>query len=136
GYSIIVVDTIGFIKNIPIGIIEAFKAVLEEISMADAIALIVDGSKELDQLKVELETALKILRDVGCIMKPIVIALNKVDLITEGLEKKIELIEYIAREYQLMLVGVVPISALKKLNIDSFKEALCQTAKFIQKNLA
>ncbi|MEM4789588.1 MAG: GTPase HflX [Ignisphaera sp.] len=135
GYNIVVVDTIGFIKNIPIGIIEAFKAVLEEISMADAIALIVDGSKELDQLRVELETALKILRDVGCETKPIVLALNKVDLISSGLEERIELINHMVKEYNLMLVDVVPISALKKLNIDSFKEALCRTAELIQKNL-
>jgi GTP-binding protein HflX len=134
-YNVIVVDTIGFIKGIPLNIIEAFKAVLEEISTSDAIILLIDGSKRGDQLEQELRTTFSILRDVGSILKPTLIAINKIDLIGSGLDEKIKLVKSIASEYQAFLIDIVPISALKKLNLDKLKESICRTVELIQKNL-
>lgn len=136
GHSAILVDTIGFIKNIPVGIIEAFKAVLEEISTADAIMLVVDGSRDLSQIENELRTAFSILKDIGCTSKPLVAVLNKVDLVSEQLDRRIELVRSLVAEYGAPLIDVVPVSALKRINIGNLKEALCRAVELIQKNLA
>jgi GTP-binding protein HflX len=134
-YNVVVVDTIGFIKGIPLDIIEAFKAVLEEISTADAIMLIIDGSKDFNQLELELRTAFSILRDTGSITRPMIIAINKLDLIDDGLEEKVNIAKSIASEYQAFLVDIVFISALKRINVDNLKESICRTVELIQKNL-
>lgn len=136
GNSVTLVDTIGFIKNIPIGIIEAFKVVLEEISNADALLVVIDGSKNMDQLKIELYTIFNVLKDMGCVDKPIVVALNKIDISNNSIDDRLKLIKKVAEEYRAQLTDIVPISALKRINIDILKEALCHTVKLIQKNLA
>lgn len=135
GNNVIVVDTIGFIKNIPVGIIEAFKAVLEEISSMDIILILVDGSRELDQIKLELDTTLNVLKDIGAVGKPIVVALNKIDVISlSELNKIIENVYLHLYEYKIQIIDVVAISALKKRNIDLLKEVLCQAVQLVQKN--
>ena len=57
---IALVDTVGFIKRIPIEIIEAFRAVLEEISDADGIVLILDASEDIDTVLDKLDSSIKI----------------------------------------------------------------------------
>lgn len=135
GNSIVLVDTIGFIKSIPLDIIEAFKAVLEEISNADIILLVVDGSKKVEQLQIEIQTAFKILIGTGCIDKPIVIALNKIDNINKDYGNIIDLVKEISNKYRAYLIDVVPISALKRININNLKEVLCRTVESIQMSL-
>jgi GTP-binding protein HflX len=54
-------DTVGFIKDIPTQLIEAFKSTLEEIIDANHILLIVDISEEPDIIKQKLKICLKII---------------------------------------------------------------------------
>lgn len=136
GINVVVTDTIGFIKNIPIGIIEAFRAVLEEISNADVVLLVVDGSRSLDQIETEFKTSLNILKDIGALGKPLIIALNKID-VANGVDINniIELIKLRANEYKAQFIDTITISALKRYNIDLLKDALCRTVQQVQKNL-
>jgi len=136
GINIVVTDTIGFIKNIPIGIIEAFRAVLEEISDADVVLLVIDGSKVLDQVEIELKTSLNILKDIGALGKPLIIALNKIDVANDAnISDIVELIKINTNEYKTQLIDVITISALKRYNIDLLKDALCRTVQQVQRNL-
>jgi GTP-binding protein HflX len=129
--SFVLIDTIGFIKDIPVGIIESFRAVLEEVSNADIIFLVVDGSKSLDNLFIEVNTSLDILRDVGALGKPIFVIINKIDLINNSnVDEYVKSIESHIKKYIDSLVDVIPLSALKKLNIDMVKDSLC---RYVQK---
>lgn len=52
-------DTVGFIRDIPTQLIEAFKSTLEEIIFADHIMLVVDISEDFETVKVKIMESLK-----------------------------------------------------------------------------
>ena len=132
--KIVLVDTIGFIKKLPIEIVEAFKVVLEEIKAADILLFVIDASKDLHLMYNEIDTALSILQNIGFEGKPIIVALNKIDLLNSNPESKrnIDDIAKSVDEYlhskNVNVARIVPISALKNLNIDMLKESICQVA--------
>ncbi|MEM0027263.1 MAG: GTPase HflX [Ignisphaera sp.] len=132
--KIVLVDTIGFIKKLPIEIIEAFKVVLEEIKAADILLFVIDASKDPHLIYNEIDTALSILQNIGFEGKPIIVALNKIDLLNSNSENKRDIsdIANSVSEYLLSknvnVLKIVPISALKNLNIDALKESICQAA--------
>lgn len=105
GRAALFTDTVGFIQKLPTQLVAAFQATLEEITEADLLLHIVDITHPNvweQSLAVE-ET----LRQIGADDKPLVTALNKIDLLpsTENLPLLIE----IAHRYP----NCVPISALK-----------------------
>ena len=71
-------DTVGFVKHLPHELIDAFKSTLEEVSGADLIVHVVDGSHQdpLGQIKAVRE----VVRDIGGEKIPEIIALNKADI--------------------------------------------------------
>jgi len=79
--SILVTDTVGFIRDLPHHLVEAFHATLEEATEADAIIHVMDVSSPnaLEQKKVVEQ----VLESLGASQKPIVLALNKADLIED-----------------------------------------------------
>lgn len=72
-------DTVGFIAKLPHHLIEAFKATLEEVTMADALIHVVDISHP--QYENQIEAVFRVLEDLGCATKPVFTVLNKADLI-------------------------------------------------------
>ncbi|MEA3459253.1 MAG: GTPase HflX [Chloroflexota bacterium] len=73
-------DTVGFIQKLPVQLIAAFRATLEEIKEADLLLHIVDitNQNSLEQSRA-VEDAL---RELGATGKPVVTALNKIDLLS------------------------------------------------------
>ncbi len=71
-------DTVGFVKHLPHELIDAFKSTLEEVSGADLIVHVVDGSHQdpLGQIKAVRE----VIRDIVGEKIPEIIALNKADI--------------------------------------------------------
>ena len=71
-------DTVGFVKHLPHDLIDAFKSTLEEVSGADVIVHVVDGSHgdPLGQIK----AVRGVIADVGGAKIPEIIALNKADI--------------------------------------------------------
>ncbi len=59
--KILVTDTVGFIRNLPTQLVEAFKSTLEEIIFADYIILVVDISEEQEIIIEKLRTSLNII---------------------------------------------------------------------------
>ena len=80
---ILLTDTVGFIKNLPAYIIDAFHSTLEEIEVADVVLLIVDISEELDIIINKLKVSLDELIELG-VNSPIIITFNKADLISQN----------------------------------------------------
>ena len=71
-------DTVGFIRNLPHHLVEAFKSTLEEALYADVILHIADISSELAENR--MQTVEKILEDLGASDTPRILVLNKTDL--------------------------------------------------------
>lgn len=89
--------------------IEAFKATLEEIYLADLVILVVDGSEEVQEILRKYRSSMEVLREYPV---KIITALNKVDLLDGGeLEKRLEFLSSLPQP-------VVPISALKRINLE------------------
>ena len=121
GVHMVVTDTVGFIRDLPPEITEAFYATLEEVTAADLIVLVVDSSKPLKRVISEVDSSLKIFNDIGVHGKPIIIALNKIDLINEnGVE---ELVRELSKS-AVNAARIVPISAEKRINLDALKREI------------
>lgn len=77
GRSVILTDTVGFIRRLPHHLIEAFKSTLEEAASADIILHVCDASDE--QVPDKIKTAEELLAELGCGGIPVINVLNKCD---------------------------------------------------------
>lgn len=59
--KVLVIDTVGFIRDLPPDLIDAFKSTLEEVFFADLILLVFDVSEDDDTIVSKLQTSLDIL---------------------------------------------------------------------------
>lgn len=81
GQPLLITDTVGFVRNLPHRLVEAFKATLEEAVLADFLIHVLDAtSPEIERFH---ETTLKVLGELGAVDKPTVTVLNKIDLVTD-----------------------------------------------------
>ena len=74
-------DTVGFIKNLPVGLVESFKATLTETARADLLIHVIDYSDE--KWKEHYDDVLKVLGEVGAAGIPRLNLFNKIDLTGE-----------------------------------------------------
>jgi GTP-binding protein HflX len=113
--KILLTDTVGFIDGLPPWLVEAFKATLEEIYLADLVVLLVDGIDPIPELLRKYRTSLQVLAEYPV---KVVVALNKVDLMErDDVQKKLELLNSFSS-------SVVPISALKKSNLGTLVDLI------------
>jgi len=75
----IITDTVGFIRNLPKSLMEAFAATLEELNDADLLIHVVDASSP--RLEEQVKTVKKVLQDLDLIRIPVLLVLNKSDLL-------------------------------------------------------
>lgn len=81
--KVVISDTVGFIRELPKELIEAFLSTLEEVSSADLILHVLDSSdRSMLQHKQSVE---KILKQIGADQIPIIYAYNKADLLKADL---------------------------------------------------
>ncbi len=118
---LLLTDTVGFIENLPTVIIDAFHSTLEEIEAADAVILVVDSSEDKKSVEKKLAVSLHELRNIG-VNAPIVIALNKIDLINE--EMLNNLIDYLKQQQLLSNMPYVPISSKELKGIDTLLDTV------------
>ncbi len=86
GKHVLFTDTVGFIQKLPTQLVAAFRATLEEVNESDILVHMVDISDPLVTLKVQAVE--QVLRDIGAETKPVILALNKIDLVDpEDLEQ-------------------------------------------------
>jgi GTP-binding protein HflX len=102
--QIILIDTVGFIRRLPHGLINAFRSTLEEASRADLLLNILDASS--DDTLMQYETTLSTLSDIGADNIPMLTVLNKIDLADSSADFS-DTIEDLSKQYP----GSVPVSA-------------------------
>ena len=89
GQPLLMTDTVGFVRNLPHRLVEAFKATLEEALLADFLIHVVDASAE--KVVRFHQTTLEVLKELGAEEYQTVTVLNKVDLIDESRRHELEL---------------------------------------------
>ena len=107
GGSVMLVDTVGFIRRLPHHLVDAFRSTLEEAMDADIILLLCDGSDE--NFLSQLDVSRNLLDELGAKDKPVITVINKCDA---------------ANPYALLGVEGVRISALTGENIGALLEAI------------
>jgi GTPase len=83
GQEVLLTDTVGFVQRLPTTLVAAFRATLEEVAEADLLIHVVDGSSPMMQRQVEAVE--QVLEKIGAGGLPVVVALNKVDLVENDL---------------------------------------------------
>lgn len=78
GETILLTDTVGFIRNLPHHLIHAFRSTLDEAVNADLLLIMVDASDAQAASQIEVTEAL--LQDLGAGDKPVLYVFNKCDL--------------------------------------------------------
>lgn len=78
GRTVLLSDTVGFIKKIPHSLIAAFRATLEGVEQADLLLLIVDINN--DSWEQQYHTVLDVLKELNALEKPRLTVFNKIDL--------------------------------------------------------
>lgn len=111
-------DTVGFIDNLPLTLVESFRSTLLETINADLILLVVDCSEDTETVTRKLDCCRRTLREIGVINKPIITVLNKLDLTSEEAVKKLE------TYMEDMALNPVAISALRGTNMSSLRETI------------
>jgi GTP-binding protein HflX len=81
--NVLLTDTVGFIKKLPHGLVEAFKATLEEVVQADLLLHVVDVSHP--QAQEQIDAVNTVLMEIGAAEKPVLMVFNKVDQLAGGI---------------------------------------------------
>lgn len=80
GQGLLLTDTVGFVRNLPHRLIEAFKATLEEAVLSDFLIHVLDASHP--RVYDFHQTTIRVLGELGADAKRMITVLNKVDLVT------------------------------------------------------
>jgi GTP-binding protein HflX len=75
--NVLLTDTVGFIRKLPHGLVEAFKATLEEVVQADLLLHVVDISHP--QTEEQIQAVNAVLAEIGAGEKPTIMVFNKMD---------------------------------------------------------
>jgi GTPase len=81
GQPLLITDTVGFVRNLPHRLVEAFKATLEEAALADFLIHVMDATAQ--EIQRFYDTTLQVLAELGAADKQIITILNKIDRVTD-----------------------------------------------------
>ena len=119
--TVVLADTVGFIRNLPHSLVKAFSATLEETVLADVLIHVIDASDPDHDLLIE--AVHEVLEELKVMDKPIIQVMNKIDLI--DIEPKME--PRIDRSEDGKIIRVW-VSAEKKLGLDLL---LCALSEYL-----
>ncbi|HLH67824.1 MAG TPA: GTPase HflX [Candidatus Dormibacteraeota bacterium] len=116
GREVLLTDTVGFIQKLPTDLVAAFRATLEEVVYADVILHVVDAAAPAAQR--QAATVGEVLEELGAGQRPMVVALNKVDLLGPAALRRVT--QAFAARYPL----VVTISGLRGTGLEDLGYAI------------
>ena len=127
GYgNAVVSDTVGFIRELPHQLVEAFQATLDETVHADLLLHVVDASSVVrDEQIHEVE---KVIAEIGAQDIPVILIMNKID----------QLPEYIGRGPEIRYekdgsIAKIYLSAQTGEGLDMLREVLANIAQYTDK---
>jgi GTPase len=80
--EVVLADTVGFIRDLPKDLVNAFRATLEELGDADLLLHVVDAS-DPDHPQ-QIQSVVRILGELGLGERPRILVFNKIDLLGPG----------------------------------------------------
>jgi len=86
--EILVIDTVGFVRELPPELLRAFKATLDEISSAHLIVHVVDGASL--EAAAQIRVVRELLGEMGAGEIPEILAVNKCDLMGTSSHSRVE----------------------------------------------
>ena len=124
GRSVSLSDTVGFIRDLPHRLVEAFEATLQEAAEADLLLHVVDASSPvLDEQMQEVE---RVLAEIGAAGLPQVLVYNKRDRLPASQQPRAE-IDWIERSPNLR-VPRVWVSAIDGTGLDALRDCIARFA--------
>jgi GTP-binding protein HflX len=117
GQELLLSDTVGFVQRLPTTLVAAFRATLEEVAEADLLVHVVDASYPAMQRQVEAVE--QVLEEIGAGGRPVVVALNKLDLLPSDTAVQLNGIA--------ATLPSVQVSALTGAGIDELLRCISQT---------
>jgi len=86
GRSVVLSDTVGFIRDLPHKLVEAFRATLQEAADADLLLHVVDAASA--QSAEQIAEVQRVLEEIGAERIPQILVFNKVDLIEPSMRPR------------------------------------------------
>lgn len=113
--TVLLSDTVGFIRKLPHGLVESFKSTLDEVRESDLLLHVVDVSHPSfeEQIQVVNDT----LKELGAGDKPTLMVFNKVDALEDH-----TVLQTLSRE----IPQYAMVSALRGIGLDELKKVLLQ----------
>jgi GTP-binding protein HflX len=123
GKNRLLIDTVGFISDLPPFLIQGFMSTMEEVFDADIVILVVDGSEPAKVIRRKLSDSMGILRE-GQTRGNVIIAMNKMDLLgtREGFSEGY--LEGLVPAVDPPVTAIVPVSALSGEGLDRLIETV------------
>ncbi len=78
--TVLMTDTVGFVRKLPHQLVEAFRSTLEEVGESTMLLHVVDASREPER---QIDAVNDVLRSIDVIGNPTLLAMNKIDLLEE-----------------------------------------------------
>jgi GTP-binding protein HflX len=126
GASVSLSDTVGFIRDLPHKLVEAFRATLSEAVEADLLLHVVDAaSPVLLEQRLEVE---KVLAEIGAERIPQILVYNKLDLLDPAPRALVDVIERAPGE----AVRRVFVSARDGTGLDLLRDAIADSASALR----
>jgi len=123
--SVVLSDTVGFIRDLPHNLIAAFRATLEETVHADLLLHVVDAaSAQRDEQIAEVD---KVLAEIGAAQIPTILVYNKID--RAGLEPRVD------RDAHGTIARVF-VSATERAGLDALRGAIAEIGQIVGNNVS
>lgn len=81
GESVLLTDTVGFIRKLPHHLVKAFRSTLDEVVYADILLIVSDITDP--EVAEHIEVTKKVIEEIGASDKPVIYVYNKCDLLEE-----------------------------------------------------
>lgn len=118
--SVILTDTVGFVRDLPHKLVSAFSATLEETALADVLLHVVDASHP--DFERQIDDVNQVLTEIKAHQVPQLVVYNKIDMLPEGVREA-----GILRDHEGRAVAV-NISVVKNLGLEALREAMVERA--------
>ena len=158
GETVLLTDTVGFIRKLPHHLVKAFKSTLDEAVYADILMIVIDAHD--DEARAQLDVTESLLAELGAAGKPTVYVYNKCDLGVsaelpsyiaeskdpnrvvcaisaksgEGIDNLLQRIEDIIHQGKTRVTFVIPNSEQSALNI-LYKNATVEEVEYGYENV-
>ena len=84
GETVLLTDTVGFIRKLPHHLVKAFKSTLDEVAYADILLIVSDITDS--EVAEHIEVTKNVIDDLGASDKPLIYVYNKCDMLESPIE--------------------------------------------------